>query len=174
MEQQQEQFQKRLEIGHTAEDLVSKVLINAGYKVYDIGSHRLPAKHPYMSILHNDGYLYVDKYVIGEHKFWLEVKARMLTKHYLTGRPMSVCWVYTFDMEWLVNWHIKTGIPPFIVFALYEDVVENSTFHIISVYRAKNKGSVAGKAYIGIRDMMPLGDWLVKIKEYPDKWRAII
>jgi len=164
------EFQDYLEIGLKAEDLVSKIFTKAGYEVWDVGSHPLPIRYPHKGKDYK--YLHVDKYVIGEgHRFWLEIKARKLSQRYLP-------YIDTYDKEWLIRWHIKTGIPPFIVFALYEDIVENSILYIISLYKARDKGieikGISDRTLIKTKDMVLLDDWLIKIKEYPNKWQCIV
>jgi hypothetical protein len=105
----------------------------------------------------------------------LEVKARKLRKHHSTGMPMNVCWIDSYDMEWLIDWHTKTKIPPFIVFALYKENVMDSTLYIISVYGARNNNvDIKGRLYIRNKKLMLLDNWFIKVKEYPDKWHAII
>lgn len=147
-----EDFQKCLEIGQRGEDIVKQALTDAGFSVWDISKH----KHKYRRKGgHKYKYLHVDLYTTGEHRFWVEVKVRY-----------SHFWIDTNDIEWLVDWHVKTHIPPFIVFVNREGVC-----YIISVYEARNKHRLG---YIRFQDTVPLDDWLAKVKKFPNKWRSII
>jgi len=143
-EQTDEDFQRCLEIGHKGEEIVKRRLTDAGYSVWDISRCKYKGK-----------YLHVDLYVTGEHKFWVEVKVRY-----------SKFWIDTNDIEWLVDWHIKTHIPPFVIF-----VEQDGACHIISLYKARNKNR---DSWIKFEDTIPLSEWLTKVHELSDKWRGIV
>ena len=155
-EQTDKDFQKCLEIGHKGEAVVSQILTEAGYNVWDVGSHRYEYKYRTKGEhKHKYRYLHVDQYVTGEHRFWVEVKVRY-----------GKFWIDTNDIEWLVEWHIRTHIPPFVIFVNREEEC-----YIISLYGARNKNRAS---FIRFEDTMPLSKWLAKIQEFPDKWRGVI
>jgi len=175
-EQTQEEFQRCLEIGHTAEDRVTEVLTKAGYNIANVGNQPCPIeiKEPYVG---EGKCLHVDLLVIKGHIFWIEVKAVRSDKVFKNFLFDS------YDVDWLVEWHKKTKIPPFIVFVMHKDEsmkMENLSFHIISIYKVKTRcttieeGKLRGLMLIKVKDTIPLNDWIALAQEHPDKWRGIV
>jgi len=175
-EQSKEEFQRCLAIGHIAEDRVTEVLVKAGYNVINVGSQPYPTgiKEPYVG---KNQHLHVDLLAIKGHELWIEVRAVRSSKVYKAFIFDS------YDMDWLVEWQMKTHIPPFIIFVIHKDEdmrMEDLSFHIISIYKVRTKcttiqeGKLRGLLLIKVKDTIPLNDWIALAQEHPDKWQGIV
>ena len=148
-----------IELNHIGKDMVTKKLSNAGYVVTNIALQ--------------DG-KYSLLFATGKQMFYIDVRVRHLERD-MIEEIVNKFWIDPYDLLWLAEWHIKTHIPPFIIFARYENQMDDATFYIISLYKARDKGIPTFKGLlIKTKYTMLLDNWLIKVQEFPNKWRGIV